>query len=178
MRAPLSLTSRRLELTRLGEGDALEIFDGYAQDVEVTRFLTWTPRTHVGEVEDFITDRRRKWENAESFAWVLRLSSSGDLAGVIEARVDGHRLELGYAIIRRFWGDGLATEAVRAVVEWAALEPAIRCVWAYTDVENLASGRVLEKAGLSRAGILEAWATHPNIASTPRDCHIYSLRLD
>lgn len=177
MRAPLSLTSRRLELSRLCQGDALDVFEGYAQDAEVTRYLTWTPRTDIGQVDDFIADRLLRWENGEAFAWVIRLNDSRDLIGMIEARVDSHRLELGYAIAHRFWGMGFATEAVRAVVDWSADQPAVKCVWGYADVDNVASSRVLEKAGLSRAGLLEGWATHPNIAPTPRDCYIYSPRL-
>ena len=177
MQAPSSLPSRRIELSRVRECDASDIFDGYAQDAEVTRYLSWTPRTDISQVDEFIADRLLRWEKGESFAWVIRLIDSRDLIGMIEARVDSHRLELGYAIAHRFWGMGFATEAVRAVVEWSADEPAVKCVWGYADVDNVASSRVLEKAGLSRAGLLEGWATHPNIAPTPRDCYVYSIRL-
>lgn len=178
MWAPPSLTSPRLALSNVGEGDRMDIFDGYARDPEVTRYLSWTPRTDIGQVDEFIADRLQRWDNGESFAWVLRLRASNELVGMVEARVDLPRIELGYAVVRRFWGKGLATEAVRAVVDWAAAEPAVRCVWGYADVDNGASIRVLEKAGLSRAGLLEGWAVHPNIAPTPRDCYIYSRRFD
>jgi RimJ/RimL family protein N-acetyltransferase len=178
MWAPPSLASPRLNLSKVGEGDRIDILDGYAWDPEVTRYLTWTPRTDVGQVDEFIADRLRRWETGESFTWVLRLEASNELVGMVEARVDSHRIELGYVVVRRFWGNGFATEAVRAVVDWAAAEPAVKCVWGYTDVDNRASIRVLEKASLSRAGLLEGWAVHPNIAPTPRDCYIYSRRFD
>ena len=178
MRAPPELTSERLSLRRVLDRDAAEILATYAQDPEVTRFLTWTPRSSVAQVSGFIVERTGLWEAGRSFTWVIRFLESNRLVGIIEARVDQHRLELGYVIARDCWGHGIATEAVRTLVSIAAAEPSIRCVWAYTDIDNATSGRVLEKAGLSRKGLLEGWAHHPNVGDVLRDCWVYSLRFD
>ena len=47
-------------------------------------------------------------------------------------------------------------------------------VYAYCDVENLASARVMEKAGMSFEGVLRRWGVHPNRSSEPRDCRCYA----
>ena len=46
------------------------------------------------------------------------------------------------------------TEVVRAVTDWALAQPEVHRVWAVCDVENLASARVMEKAGMAREGKL------------------------
>jgi [ribosomal protein S5]-alanine N-acetyltransferase len=42
------------------------------------------------------------------------------------------------------------------------------------DVENVGSARVMEKAGLTREGLLRRWMMHPNVSDAPRDCFIYA----
>lgn len=67
--------------------------------------------------------------------------------GMIEARMDGHRVELGYVLARAFWGNGYMPEAAEAIVTWALNQPEIYRVWAVCNTENTASARVLEKVG-------------------------------
>ena len=83
--------------------------------------------------------------------------------------------DLGYGLARQHWGHGYATEAVQAVVRWALSQEQFYRVWATCDVENLASARVLEKAGMQREGILRRFIIHPNISSEPRDCYCYAV---
>ncbi|HMK37743.1 MAG TPA: GNAT family protein, partial [Bacteroidota bacterium] len=71
-----------------------------------------------------------------------------------------------------------ATEAVGAVCSWADSEPDIFRVWAVCAVDNPASVRVLEKAGMTREGILRRWAVFPNIDGVPRDCYSYARVRD
>jgi len=66
------------------------------------------------------------------------------------------------------------TEALTAVVTWALAQPDIWRIWAVTDVDNTASTRVMEKAGLTREGVLRRWIVHPNLSTDPRDCFCYA----
>jgi ribosomal-protein-alanine N-acetyltransferase len=59
---------------------------------------------------------------------------------------------LGYALARAHWGRGVATEAARAVVEWAWVEHELVEIWASTDVANVRSRRVMEKLGMVLVG--------------------------
>lgn len=94
---------------------------------------------------------------------------------MIEMRLDSFRADFGYGIARQYWGNGYTTEAVKVIIGWALKQPNIYRVWAICDVENLASARVLEKAGLQKEGILRRFANHPNISDEPRDCYCYSI---
>ena len=66
------------------------------------------------------------------------------------------------------------TEALAQVAQWAMREDGIWRIGAGCDVENLASARVMERAGLAREGILRRWIIHPNISSEPRDWLSYA----
>ena len=61
-----------------------------------------------------------------------------------------------------------------AIVEWIFSVPAVWRLSATCDVENLASARVLEKAGLTREAILRRAIVRPNLSPEPRDAFMYS----
>lgn len=63
-----------------------------------------------------------------------------------------HLAELGYSFGRAYWGKGYATEAVRALLEYAR-PLGLRQLDAYSFVDNPASARVLEKAGFADLGV-------------------------
>ena len=67
------------------------------------------------------------------------------------------------------------TEAVKALVTWALQRPEIYRVWAVCDIDNKASARVMEKAGMQREGILRRWSIHPNVSNEPRDSYCYAI---
>ena len=62
--------------------------------------------------------------------------------------------EIGYGISEEYQNNGYATEAVRAVLEWAFSHPEVTAVEAETDDDNIASKRVLEKCGFALNGII------------------------
>ena len=55
------------------------------------------------------------------------------------------------------------------VVDWAIAQPDVHRVWAVADLENVASQRVLEKAGMVREGVLRRWMLVPSQGKVPRD---------
>ena len=62
--------------------------------------------------------------------------------------------EIGYGISEEYQNNGYATEAVKAVLEWAFAHPEVAAVEAETDSDNTASKRVLEKCGFALNGII------------------------
>ncbi len=85
-----------------------------------------------------------------------------------------HRVEFGFVIARPFWGQGYMTEALSTLVDWSLDQPQIWRASAFCDIDNLASARVMEKAGMIFEGILRRFFVHPNISGEPRDCRMYS----
>lgn len=175
IKPPDTLETDRLLLRLPIIHDADAIFEAYAQDKEVTKFLIWRPHQNVITTRKFIHRCVRSWNEETAFPWIIVRKNDNKLVGMLELRVEGFRADLGYVVAREFWGLGYTTEVTKSVVEWALAQENIYRVWATCDIENLASVRVLEKAGMQREGILRRYIIHPNISDEPRDCFCYSV---
>lgn len=175
MRPPEAIETERLVLRPPRPSDAPAIFNGYAQDPEATRYLVWRPHRDVRETERFLAECVACWETGAEFPWAITLKASGELIGMLGLRAREFKADVGYVLARRFWGQGLAAEALRPVVEWALGQPSIYRVWALCDIENKASARVLEKVGMRCEGVLRRNTMHPNVSDEPRDSYCYAV---
>jgi RimJ/RimL family protein N-acetyltransferase len=122
---------------------------------------------------DLSTDRlllRRptRSEEGSEYSWIVELSASGCVIGVVSAWLEDDAVELGFVLARAYWNRGLTTEAVLAVKKWALHSEAVSRVWATCDVENRGSARVLEKAGLRNCGLFPREIVRPNLGPAPR----------
>jgi RimJ/RimL family protein N-acetyltransferase len=149
--------------------DAEAIFHGYATDPEVTRYLVWQPHKSLADTRAFLRACMDDWRAQSRFPWAITRESDGNSIGMIDLRPAGHMAEVGYVLARGEWGKGYMTEALTAVVEAALALPGIYRVSAVCDVENVASARVMEKAGLLREGVLKRYLLHPGMGGEPRD---------
>lgn len=173
--APPHVETVRLRLRPAVDADAPVIYASYATDPEVTRYLTWRPHADIAETRAFIGHCREVWDKGEAFPYVILRKEDGALLGMIEVRVNGHRAEMGYVLGRPYWGKGYMPEALGAILHWTSAQESISRTWAYCDVENRASQRVLEKAGMIREGRIHRWMVVPNLGNAARDCFFYCL---
>ncbi len=174
MRPPETLETARLYLRPPRMEDAEAIFEQYAQDAAVTKYLTWRPHRDIEETRAFVRRCQDVWRDASAFPWAIIRKAGGQLLGMIEMRIDGHRVDLGYGLAQGYWGQGYTPEVVAAIMDWAWQQPTVYRVWAVCDIENQASARVLEKVGMRREGVLRRWIMHPNRSGEPRDCYCYA----
>jgi RimJ/RimL family protein N-acetyltransferase len=169
---PETFLTDRLILRPVAPPDAPGIFDSYAQDREVTRFLIWQPHKRITETEAYIAHCMAA---TSSRTYVLVGRDDATIHGALDLRQpEPHHLTFGYVLARAWWGRGLMTEALTEVVRWAMTQDPIWRIGAVCDVENRASARVMEKAGLLREGLLHRWLVHPNISDEPRDCYSFA----
>ena len=175
MNPPERLETDRLLLRKPRMEDAPAIFEGYAQDPEVTRYLVWKPHKNVQETEQFLSACKELWQTRKDFAYAITLKENGKLIGMFGLHPMNLKIEVGYGMARPYWGKGFMTEVLRAVIEWALAQPDIFRVQAFCDVDNLGSARVMEKADMVREGLLRRYVLHPNISNEPRDVYLYAI---
>lgn len=173
---PDQLETERLLLRRPRREDAPLILEAYATDPEVPRYMTWLPHEDLRTTSTFLELSIDNWEAREGHRpWVLEIKESAELIGMLGTTVDEHGVCVGYVLARPFWGSGLMTEALEVVCARAFDDPELHRVWAFCDIDNLASARVMEKVGMGLEGTLRRFSLHPNLSDVPRDCLCYAL---
>jgi [ribosomal protein S5]-alanine N-acetyltransferase len=171
---PDRFETARLVMRPIVAADSAAIFDAYAQDADVTRYLIWRPHQSRDETDAYIA-RCLATPAEVSRTYVLADRANGSVIGAFDLRWPApYRADFGYVLARKWWGQGLMTEALSEVVSWTSRQDGVFRIGAVCDVTNVASARVMEKAGLAREGLLRSWLIHPNISDEPRDCFSYA----
>jgi ribosomal-protein-alanine N-acetyltransferase len=171
---PETFRTARLFLRPITMADAGPIFATYARDPEVTKYLIWRPHRTRQDIEAYIRSCLDTPPH-RARTYVMQGRKDSVIRGGLDLRqAERHRLEFGYVLARAWWGQGLMTEALTEIVEWALAQPSIFRIGAVCDVENIASARVMEKAGLVREGVLRRYLIHPGMGPEPRDCFSYA----
>lgn len=175
MNPPERIETARLSLRPPTIEDAEAIFEKYGQDADVTRYLAWRTHENIEDTRAYLTRCGRVWNEGSAFPWVLIRREDSEFIGMLEARIDRFKMDIGYVLAKSEWGKGYMPEAVKALIDWAMDQSGIYRIWAVCDVENRASARVMEKVGMQREGILRRWILHPNLSDEPKDCYCYSI---
>lgn len=150
------ITTNRLRLRPLELTDAPDI-QRLAGDREVASSTENIPHPYEdGMAERWVESSKRKFRRGELVNFAITLKSSGDFIGAIGLRLDSenNEAEVGYWLGKPYWGQGYATEAAVPVIELAFWELDLDRVRAFHFTRNPASGRVLEKVGMSYKGRL------------------------
>lgn len=169
------ISTRRLLLRKPSPDDATMLFDAYARDPEVAKFLTWRPHRSVSETRQFLLWLEAKQAEQKLEAYVLTYKDAINRPiGMIESRSTEHGACLGFVLAKAHWGRGLMPEALEPIVNAAFHEKHLWRVYAFCDFHNAASKRVLEKINMNCEGILRRWTIHPNISAEPRDCYCFA----
>jgi len=146
----------RLLLRRMTMSDARDVYE-YSQDPEVSRHVLWDAHRSIGESRAYLRYILRQYRNNEPSSWGMALTGTGQLVGTIGFvwwNRDYRSAEVGYSLARAHWNKGLMTEALRAVIAFGFDEMALHRIEAQHELANPASGRVMEKAGMRKEGVL------------------------
>lgn len=108
-----------------------------------------------GAAEDWISTHGLAFEAGDSATFAVVLRQGDALVGTVGMRFDlrSDSAEIGYWIGRAFWGHGYCTEAARALLQYAFGELNLNRVYASHLLRNPASGRVMQKLGMTREGL-------------------------
>jgi len=146
------LETERLILRPFVSSDAQAMFDNWASDPEVTKFLTWPTHTDVDVTRRIIDLWAKVGEcDPSSYNWCIALRDTDEPIGSIAVVAQDEftsTLEIGYCLSRRFWGQGLVPEAARAVLNLLLNVVGASVVTAKHDLNNPNSGRVMQKCGM------------------------------
>ncbi len=168
------LETERLILRKFRIEDAEDMFNNWASDPEVTKFMTWEPYVNVDDVRGYI-ESCIDYADEKCYNWIIEYKQTGKAIGsisVVEIREDTACANVGYCIGRKYWHKGVTTEAFNRVIKFLFEEVGLNRIEATHDVNNPHSGGVIKKCGLKYEGTLrKAGLNNQGIC----DMSIYSI---
>lgn len=163
MKAPERIDTSRLLLRRPRAADAKVIFARYASDPEVTRYVGWPAHRSVDGTRAFVALSDEEWSRWPAGPYLVESRADGRLLGGTGLGFETpYRASTGYIFARDAWGQGYATEALRAMVTLAETLR-VRRLYAICHVDHRASARVMEKCDFAREGVLRRYSAFPNL---------------
>jgi len=126
----------------------------YGGDPAVPKLTDWEHNPTIEVTRSRLAERlneQTQWPR-KSVVLAIELLSERKVIGTIGLRIAEERTarDFGYAMNCRYWNQGYATEAARAIIDVAFRRLNLHRVWATCDTRNVGSYRVLEKIGMRR----------------------------
>jgi ribosomal-protein-alanine N-acetyltransferase len=147
------LTTERLTLRRplLSDAPDVLVFRG---DWEVQKYQGPVFKD-AAEVQTLIEELNSEYAAQEGIAWAVALAGSDTVVGLFgfhNWNTYHRRAEVGYDLARAYWGQGIASEALRAIVRFGFEQMNLNRIYAATIADNHESVRLLERLGFQREG--------------------------
>jgi len=174
----ITMETIRLVLRKFRLEDAKDMYQNWASDPEVCRFLLWGPHKDVQTSRRRIVQWLNQYDMDNSYVWAIELKRNKMTIGTISVEFSNESnrsCEIGYCIGRAYWNRGIMTEALRAVMHYLFYDIGYLCIRAKHDILNPASGKVMQKAGMHFVGYEYQVGTRRD--GTYFDCAVYEKNI-
>lgn len=149
------IETERLILRPLTLADADTAFHGWTGDAEVAKYVSWLPHHSIDDTIEWLKEVEWKQDDAgnvlenDNYIWGFVLKETGELfgSGGLIWEEEWGLFQVGYNIMKTHWNRGYTTEAMSAILSFAATNLGVKKVSGGHAKENLASSKVLEKLG-------------------------------
>lgn len=152
-----TIVTDRLILRRFIPEDACNMFKNWANDSDVTKFLTWKPHGNIKVTNKIIGQWIDEYGNKNYYNWAIELKEIGEVIGnisVVNLYENYQSCEIGYCMSKKYWKKGIMTESLKAVIDYLFSEVGFNRIEARHDTNNIASGKVMIKSGMKYEGTL------------------------
>lgn len=154
----VNLESERLLFRRFELEDSKQMYENWASLETVTTYLTWKPHSSEKETREIISLWQKEYRRKDFYQWAIILKENNENIGVISMVDSNERIAavtIGYCLSDLYWNHGYMTEALERVLEFFFEEVEVNRVESKHSTHNPASGRVMQKAGLIKEGVLK-----------------------
>ena len=150
------LETSRLILRRAQMEDAEPMFHNWANDKEVTKYLTWPPHSNIEVTQKVLESWVESYEKEDYYQWMIVLKEIHEPIGSIMVSTVGRAqsAHVGYCIGKKWWHQGIMSETLQTVMDFLFDEVGYHRVEAMHDSNNPNSGKVMAKCGMKYEGTL------------------------
>ena len=153
----LQIETQRLILRRFTLADAQAMYENWASDEDVTKYLTWPTHTNVGISAMVLQDWVSHYGEETYYQWAIVPKDVGMPIGSIAAvklQEQIGAVEIGYCVGKNWWHQGYTSEALQAIIDFFLHLVEANRVEARHDANNPHSGGVMRKCGMTFEGRL------------------------
>ena len=143
----VELWTERMILRRYRPGDADDLYRYLGTEPSMYEYSGWNPYATLEMARETVQGFIDSYDDEHVYSWVMDIDDV--IVGTIGAYdyKDDH-IEVGFSVVKGWQGRGLATAALKKVLEYLTENEGIPCVTAWCASENTGSRKVLEKAGM------------------------------
>ena len=145
-----NLETERLILRKYKIEDAQGMYENWGSDPKCNIYLPWELHENVEQTKEIITEWISLYKE-DKFNWIIELKEMNEVIGginIVRLNKRANICEIGYCIGSKFWNKGYTTEALKKVIEFLFEECKLYLIEASHHKTNIASGKVMEKAGM------------------------------
>jgi len=143
----VELRTERLILRRYRTEDADGLYRYLGTDPAMWEYSGWNPYATLESAQKAVRGLIDSYDDEHAYSWVMDVDDV--IVGTIGAYdYNEKQIEVGFSVVKGWRGRGLATEALKKVLDYLTENEGIPCVTAWCATENIGSRRVLERAGM------------------------------
>jgi [ribosomal protein S5]-alanine N-acetyltransferase len=149
------LETKRLILRRFTINDAEFIFKNWANDDEVTKYLTWPSHKNINETISIREKWMKEYEKKDFYQWAIVLKEINEPIGsisVVKQSDDIKMVHIGYCIGKKWWDKGITSEALKTLIKFFFEDVGVNRIESRHDPNNPNSGKVMVKCGMKYEG--------------------------
>ena len=151
-----TITTERLILRKFTMDDAQAMYDNWASDHDVTKYLTKPRHESIEDTRTVLADWLCQYEDDGYYQWAIVFKEYGDepVGNFVVAYKDDRikMVHVGYCLGKRWWNMGITSEALQAVIDFFFREVRVNRIEARFDPRNPNSGKVMTRCGMSYEG--------------------------
>ena len=152
------INTDRLILRRFRQEDADAMYENWASDSEVTKFLMWKTHSDREESHSIMQSWIPQYADNQYYHWAIVLKENGDepigaiAVGHINEEVSS--MQISYCLGRKWWHQGIMSEALASVMDFLFDNVDVNRIEARHDPKNPNSGKVMQKCSMKYEGTL------------------------
>lgn len=147
----ITLYTERFILRRFQLNDYHEVYENWGSDYEAAKYNAWSVHENEKITKTYVTEWVESYKSKKNYHWAVVDKQTEEVIGSISVSNIKSRkryCEVGYTVAKKRWNEGIATEILKTVLNFLTNEVGFETIRAMHDVRNIASGKVMEKAGM------------------------------